>query len=273
MVMLAINSLSVILNSFTFYVLLNHRPVTSYVYLLGVLARADTGVAIISILNSFRKSYIDWIPLALILKLMRNFFVYFSNWTLVVVTIDRFNTLCRPLHSRRICTINRARHRVAIVILMCSVFSSVHVLMLVFRVNFLVELLFQVRIVLMCGPCVIVLIINIFIIRELLRSQRRHARLTGRHVTSFCQQNGLVINLLITNIVFVACVIPHSVIFIIWQNKGDLVWLTSIESPLTSAFINESFYLQSFNSLVNCFIYVVFFKTFRKTITTIFKKV
>ena len=65
------------------------------------------------------------------------------------------------------------------------------------------EVMYDIRLIVFeCLPCGIVLIVNLLIIVELKRSERRHARLALGQVTSFCQTHGLIFNLLITNTVF-----------------------------------------------------------------------
>ena len=240
---------------------------TSHSYLLSILAVADSGVGItatlyVPIRQIARYAYLVglccWI-----------FFVSFSNWTLVIVSIDRYYTLCRPLHSRRICTVTRARRPVGIIIVMSLLYAVLYTMHYI-NIAPIFGVMYEIRIVVFeCVPCAIVLIVNLLIIVELIRSERRHARIAWGQVTSFCQTHGLIFNLLITNVVFLMCVFPQAVLWLLTKHtrygitRGSVfIYLTMIHSPSS----------QTFNSLVNCFIYVMFFKTFRHTIKIMFVK-
>ena len=268
--MQVLSPLCFVVNFFTFLVLLRHRPVTSHTYLLTVLAVADSGVGIAATLHNpisdiARHSY-------LVTLFCGMFFISFSNWTLVIVSIDRYFTLCRPLHSRRICTVTRARRHVGINIVMSLLYAVLYTMHRM-SIACILKVMFEIRIIVIeCVPCAIVLIVNLLIIVELKLSERRHARIARGQVTPFCQTHGLIFNLLITNTVFLICVFPQAVLWLLHNHTRYGFRNIMRSSVFICVILNTSSSSQIFNSLVNCFIYVMFFKTFRQTMKLMFMK-
>ena len=248
---------------------MRHRPVTSYTYLLSVLAVADSGVGISATLGHIHgvTRYVSFIRLFCWV-----FFVSFSNWTLVIVSTDRYYTLCRPLHSRRICTVTRARRHVGIIIVMSLLYAVLYAMHYI-NIAPIFGVMYEIRIVVFEGvPCAIVLVVNLLIIMELVRSERRHSRRAWGQMTSFCQTHGLIFNLLITNAVFLMCVFPQAVLWLLYKHMRYGYRDIMSGSVFIYLIMSHSSSSQTFNSLVNCFIYVMFFKTFRHTMKLMLTK-
>ena len=135
------------------------------------------------------------------------------------------------------------------------------------------NVMYEIRIIIFEGvPCAIVLVVNLLIIVELVRSERRHSRRAWGQATSFCQTHGLIFNLLITNAVFLMCVFPQAVLWLLYKHTRYGYRDIMRGSVFIYLIMNHSSSSQTFNSLVNCFIYVMFFKTFRHTMKLMFTK-
>ena len=257
-------------NVITILVLIRHRPQTSYSFLLRMLAVADAGV-IISMLCERSNSFVKWcnVPYCIYpLVFVYINFMYFSNWTIVILSADRYQMICRPLHARRLCTISRGKKAILIIAVLSNLMAGIECVFVCWLIpyyshhpNLMTAFILISPILQRFLPFITVLVINLLIVTELIRASRIHTGLTGSHVTRPNQSRGLIINLLVTVAVYMACTLPSMM--------GRLMVMFGIEVSIYLG-ISESL-LISINSSVNYIIYFICFKNFRDTAILLLK--
>ena len=261
-------------NVITILVLIRHRPQTSYSFLLRMLAVADAGF-IISKLCFSSDVLVNWCSSPYCtypLEFVNINFVYFSNWTIVILSADRYQMICRPLHARRLCTISRGKKAILIVAILSSLMTGIEYVIRLwllpyysYRMKFLTDINLIFPITSRYVPFITVLVINLLIVTELIRASRIHTRLTVSQVTRPNQSRGLIINLLVTVAVYMACTLPGLI--------GKLVLWFEIQSYITLIFylsLSDEL-LIVINSSVNYIIYFICFKNFRDTTILLLK--
>ena len=278
-------------NMIAFVVLLKQKPRTTTSVLLQFLAVADTFVLLCSfLLNSSRTLHICFIQDGQYMDSYPMIFVYgypfvymarfCSTWFTVLLTVDRFIAVARPLHAQRLCTLSRI-YKEGIVLLLCGVLYSIprffehrldpknekHGFGITALLNnkrytiaYRIILFFLVMYVIPIG---ILSGLNMVLIRTL-RKARESRGLLRHHVNEVRNKRDATIVVAIVVIVFIVCNIPAMIAHLLWSLELTFKSITNVQSTRRYLSIVNNF-LVTLNSAINFVIYCVFSRNFRRT--------
>ena len=186
--------------------------------------------------------------------------MYFSHWTIVILSADRYRMICRPLLARRLCTITRGKKSILIFAILSSLMAGMEFVFWLWLLSYY-KLITAYTIIFIITPrflpLLTVLVINLLIVTELIRASRIHTGLTGSHATRPNQSRGLIINLLVTVAVYMACTLPGLLGMLI-----NIFWYHGTNYTAFCLALSDEL-LITINSSVNYIIYFICFKNFR----------
>ena len=252
--------------------------------LLRALAAMDSLLMLLAILNRpYRIGYyvfslIYFRPVFLASQIA-------AVWTHVLLGINRYLVVCRPLMASRLCTLNMARKQFAAVLLFALVYALPQffeietiiwkptdkdgpVFSIIFRSwaeSSYYQIIYQYTlwmIFLFVAPFILQLLLSIRLGTTLYRARKERREMGGNISDTDKYVTRLVLGVLI---VFLICYIPVAVNGVLWivhgenlTNCGDIVYYFQ---PIALIFI-------VLNSSINCLIFGIFNPTFRKTLKT-----
>jgi neuropeptide Y receptor type 1 len=263
-------------------------------WLLQTLAVGDTLYLMASVfiqpLKAINTQHPDWIPgLKNIFPYMELHIWAFASiaqtitvWTVVLVTLDRFMAICRPL-STQLRSLERAKLAVALVVVLAVLYNiprfferEVHVdfselcntttvivrksALRQNKIYFLVYKTVCYFIFRAIGPLLTLIVLNYKLIKALQEVRRRHEDLTrsGKH------RENITLMLVVVVCVFITCTLPDLVLrivvtfrdFLPMVHMGSVTWMT-VMNVITNM-------LLVVNSSINFLIYCLIGKKFRK---------
>ncbi|XP_064625080.1 thyrotropin-releasing hormone receptor-like [Lineus longissimus] len=200
-----------------------------------------------------------------------------SNWTLVLMTVDRMVAVCFVFKAQSICTVRRAKILFSSVLIFFT-FTSIFCLwtavpIFVPECNTLMCVLdipsnlndvyniFDV-VVSIFLPFFIVLILNILIIREIVKNREIRKQLCQSNTSAGTRDQHLTIMLLVVSCLFLVCSLPYAVDRIVVAFKpseDDEYWRKT--RVLIFSLCEKSLYI---NPAINFYIYCLSSQKFRQ---------
>ncbi|XP_074663049.1 FMRFamide receptor-like [Tubulanus polymorphus] len=279
-------------NLLSFIVLWKDRSQSTTNFLLQALAIADTLLLIdcimvmtlrsiypyLGILKSYYQSMPYMMPYLWPFAMMAQ---TITNWLVILVTIERYIVVCKPLRALRWCTKQKAKRGVTLVTVLALIYNIprffefevvlytdictnvTHAICeptalrvdLIFTISYRIISYF---LLIAVGPVVILVILNFKLIRALHKAQRERILLTRSRSTKGQQSqagNTTVIVAVVTQ--FIICQMPALVHQILeWSHLP-------INKTALSYSVTFSNMLVAFNSSTNFFIYCLFGRKFR----------
>ena len=288
--------LGIIANLVEFTVLCHHKSKRSTTILLQGLAVIDIMVLVSSLLrclvavhsrtgtlSSYRDAYpyifICTYPLSYLIRLA-------GNWLTILLTIDRYIAVCRPLDAQRICTKKRAYMNMAVVIVMAALFSAprlfeIELSGVAYRTTALTRdktYTIVYRIVLFSVftyvvPVILMTILNFRLLWTLHKANefRSLMRVTSQHSDSSVPATQPSVTIVVLLVVLV-CIVCNSTAFVshlLWSLEvcfAHLIHLNIKRRYLS----NISNAMVCLNSAVNFFIYCLCSRNFRQQLVHVF---
>ncbi|XP_074663037.1 FMRFamide receptor-like [Tubulanus polymorphus] len=280
-------------NLLSFIVLWKDRSQSTTNFLLQALAIADTLLLIdcimvmtlrsiypyLGILKSYYQSMPYMMPYLWPFAMMAQ---TITNWLVILVTIERYIVVCKPLRAMRWCTKQKAKRGVTLVFILAIIYSIPRFFefkVIVFtnicannqtyalredtslRINPIFNISYRIILyflLIAVGPVVILVILNFKLIRALHKAQRERIILTRSRSTKGQQSqagNTTVIVAVVTQ--FIICQMPALVHQVLeWSHLP-------INHTAQSYSVAVSNMLVAFNSSTNFFIYCLFGRKFR----------
>ena len=205
-----------------------------------------------------------------------------SVWLIVIFTVERYIGVCKPLHRREMCTNTFAKRAICSLFLLGSVIASYKPILCESKIvspgrsactfkpeyetiNFVLDTIYALMIT--AVPFVIISSLNLFIVKKLLQTRRRHKQ------TKFLADENIVkleftFVLLVISTCFIALNIPY---FVVWcqrmeyQMRGTQVGLSNpIETDglRGQLFITRTIFCV--NYCTNFFLYALTGRHFRR---------
>ena len=289
--------IGVIANIIAFIVLCHQKPKLTTTLLLQALAVIDTIVLLLSLFRCVLTvhtrtglgPYIHIYPYIFLGTYGLTFFIRLTdNWLTILLTIDRYIAVCRPLDAQRICTPKRAYKNMAVVILLAAIFSlprffeyDYSVVRGMFKQTKLLRQTYYTivyRIVLFSlfnyvTPVVTMTVLNIRLLWQLRKANefRSLMRQASQHSDSSVPATKRSVTIIVLGVVFV-CVACNATAFVSHLLWSLHVCFKSLEHLKVNRqyMANISNGLVCFNSAVNFFIYCLCSRNFRQQLVRVF---
>lgn len=288
--------IGIIANAIAFVVLCHQKPKLTTTLVLQGLAVVDTFVLVLSLfrciiimhtLTDNLHAYTRIYPYIFICTYPLQFFFRLTdNWLTVLLTIDRYIAVCRPLDAQRICTPKRAYKNMAFVVLLAATFCLPRFFEFELRnglyrpTGLLKNKIYTIvyRIVLFplfnyVIPVVTMTILNIRLLWQLRKANefRSLMRQASQHSDSSVPATKRSVTIIVLGVVFV-CVICNTTAFVshlLWSLHVCFRYLRHL-TVMRRYTSNISNVLVCFNSAINFFIYCLCSRNFRQQLVRVF---
>ena len=274
-------------NMFTIRVMLakNFQRMSVSAFLIA-MALSDTAVIIVSTLNkSWIRNLIGTDYRAFNQAGCIAFFWAFrtsklvSSWIVVLICIERFIAVCIPLRSKTLCSKRMAYASIVTTVLGASVFSAFRGWMDTSIVNgtclpnsrHLKEYIAIVRMLLLVSlviyaliPAIVTLVLNAFTVTSIWKGRRKVHVMTTTHNPAgktATQSTKATTMLLSTNVAFIVCVTPISIVHAVSFSRR--VNLFESSDPMVVAVRETAQVFEQLNYSINFFLYVLCNSRFR----------
>ncbi|XP_064639480.1 growth hormone secretagogue receptor type 1-like [Lineus longissimus] len=256
--------------------------------LLTVLALTDTVVLYAALMRSWIDT-VWWIDLRMlthascpILTFISYCSYHFSSWNLVLVTLERFVSVCFPFRARKICT--KKWTIVALITLACLI-SLVNCHFLVFQkiedniactpprgtyFIFITKYFYWADLAMRSGlPFVVIILCNICIIYTVSRSlSRRNPASAGESATNQGSKlNSMTSMLLVVSFTFITLTLPVMAFFLYISSAPNSTYSDIARNYFLYAVTHLLYYL---NSTVNFILYCLSGSKFRAAVLNLF---
>ena len=262
---LTLAGMGVVGNLLSIIVLATQIPRTVYVLLLLVLSVADEIISCSTVVftltnfiyyfhcSSIKDAQTLYFNIATWVPLAHDVAQLFSNWILVMVSVDRYLAINRPFAG------GFSKAKAALVVFFtatgCVLFCLPRVLStlkIITRNNTIqepLEILFRYFL-----PLVLLAVLNGRLLCYIRHAQREHSELTGQRRDS---NKSVTVILVLVVVVFLVCGTTRG-IYIVIQTGWPVM--------MSEFWNNFTWILMVVNSSINFIIYVLFYKRFRKTL-------
>ncbi|CAH1784789.1 unnamed protein product [Owenia fusiformis] len=242
---------------------------------------------------------VNWIPFHFLkLGLVNYVLQTISIWLVVLLTIDRYIAICYPFRAKVLCTLNKVRIEVGVLIILSICFAIpkgfqnasemsvnaclrtpyVETVLTKFGESFGCAVVYN---IILDGflryiiPVIMVLVMNILLIRVLTKAAANRVQMSSISETSQ-QDNGITKMLVTVATVFLILILPQvgakilkSLVYLSMKNKISLsvnVSPTAVESVVLAS--NLALRL---NSSINFILYIIVSQRFRKGFAQLFR--
>ena len=181
--------------------------------------------------------------------------ISWTVWMIVIVAGNRYIAVCRPMVASRVCTINKVRLEILIMVGVVCIFNIPHFVDFDFPHTYIFYIYAFHFIFVFLLPLVIIIFFNVHLMRSLHLAKRSRMIMTSR---SSDDGNNITIVMIVIIIVFVVCQTPFTL---------SISIATFVGHPYNSCplllFLRVSMLLMIINSSVNFVIYCLFRRQFR----------
>ena len=216
-----------------------------------------------------------------------------SNWIVVIVTFDRYLTICHMAQSRKYCSIAFFQRTIAILLTICTI---IHIPVLFefkcayktdpctgdkylthgqselsrnafYRIGYTIIFQFTIRLLI---PLILLTYFNTRLIIEIRRAMKVHRRISFHTNSQPKHENSLTLLLIVVVSVFFVCQVPYLVTVVLQGLRNDRKIGSKIPRWVYSIFVIFTNLFLIINCACNFFIYVLVGSRFRSVLSSMF---
>ena len=288
---LPVEILGILGNLLALIVLFKQKPTTTTTVLLQCLAVADIFVLVFSMmfrsLRTLHECFIPRGPYWTHFQVMMQYvfpFVYIarlcSTWLTVLLTVDRYIAVCKPLHAQRLCTLSRVAKELLVLVLFAVGYNIVRFFEIDYRMkptslarNARYTIFYKMisfGLVYYVIPICLLATLNILLVRSLRKAEESRDQLRAPTKDSAVMKRDITIVVAAVVFIFLACNIPAMMSHIFYSIETAYKSTKGQLEPVRRHFARVSNFLIILNSAVNFVIYCLFSRNFRKTFQRLF---